>query len=96
MEDGRIADYQLSASTILSSSYHYTSARLDRAPPSGVSAWCARYNRKGEYVEVDLLRNTNIKGEEIYRMLSEFTIISSINDGLLWEKNEHAQTIRLI
>ncbi|KXJ11901.1 Neuropilin-2 [Exaiptasia diaphana] len=55
MEDGRISDSQITASSWRGNDYPPEKGRLNNASPK---VWLSRYVRNGEYIQVDLLRPT--------------------------------------
>ncbi|KAK3737227.1 hypothetical protein QZH41_010858, partial [Actinostola sp. cb2023] len=57
MQDGRITNAQITGSSFKNKNCHYHFARLNRqktTPTPYDSSWCAKNQKRGEYVEVDL------------------------------------------
>ena len=70
MEDGRVADYQLSASTYISASRRETKARLN-----GISQWCSLKVDNDQFVRVSLQLNVG-KLASLHGKFRELRIIS--------------------
>ena len=61
MEDGRIKDSALSASTIYNANHAAKLGRLNLVPPSGFSgAWCAKTIDTNQWIQIDLGRPTTV------------------------------------
>ena len=61
MEDGRIADIEMSASTIASSAHAAKLGRLNLAAASGkAGAWCAKKNNVNQWLQMDLGTSTTV------------------------------------
>ena len=61
MEDGRISDSAMSASTIYSSAYAAHLGRLNLVARSGkAGAWCARKNDANQWLQFDLGTTTTV------------------------------------
>ena len=63
MEDGRIADSQITASSERGSNHAAKYARLNLILPSGVSGgWSSRENSFNEWIQVDLPTEVHVTG----------------------------------
>ena len=61
MEDGRIKDSALSASTIYNDKHAANLGRVNLVPPSGHSgAWCAKTLDTNQWIQIDLGRPTTV------------------------------------
>ena len=61
MEDGRIKDSALSASTIHNDKHAAKLGRVNLVPPSGHSgAWCAKTLNTNQWIQIDLGRPTTV------------------------------------
>ena len=101
MEDGRIADNQITASSEWRSNHGAEYARLNRPAQSGTSgAWSARYNDANQWIQADIGDVKSVTGVMIQgrsnsdQWVTTFYVQNSL-DGDTWNHVQEGYQVKV-
>ena len=98
MEDGRIKDDQITASSEHNHAHGPTNARLNRPAQSGTTgAWSSKTNDQNQWIQADLLLHQRVVGvilqgraDNYNQYVTKYKVAYS-RDGVTWQNVQDAQ-----